>query len=250
MPSAADEVRARLRAQIAAIESGDAGDHSARSESDRVFPQEDAVQDAARQASASPSAGCRTGSNTARRNTAQAAARHEAARPDDEEDRAFRKVERLACAREQASEALRRRLAREGFSDEASSAAVERAVSCGLVDDRRYADVLVRSRLSQGRGKSGIAAELAGLGIDPGEVESFAEAGADEGGEIERALALLDRKPPRAKNRRDAAFRRLVQKGFGSAIASSAARLWCERNPDRTDGADGSTHESTDGADG
>lgn len=236
MPGAADEVRARLRAQIAAIESGGAGGRSARSESERALPLEGAVQDAAQRAPVPPSTGSRAGSNAARRRTPQAEAREEAALPGDEADRAFRKVERLACAREQASEALRRRLAREGFSDEASSAAVERAVSCGLVDDRRYADVLVRSRLSQGRGISGIDAELADLGIDPGEVESFAEAGADEGGEVERALAVLDRKPPRAKNRRDAAFRRLVQKGFGSAIASSAARLWCERNPDGTEG--------------
>ena len=240
MPDAADEVRARLQAQIAAIESGAAGDRDMRPGPGSALPREGAGrQDAARQASAPPGSGCRTGLNAARRETAQAEARHEAELPDDEAGRAFRKVERLACGREQASEALRRRLAREGFSDEAVGAAIERAVSCGLVDDRRYADVLVRSRLSQGRGRSGIAAELAGLGIDPGEVESFAEAGTDEGGEIERALAVLDRKPPRARNRRDAAFRRLVQKGFGSGIASSAARLWCERNLDGADGAEG-----------
>ena len=85
----------------------------------------------------------------------------------DEAERAFRKIERLACSREQASEALRRRLARDGFSAEAAEAAVGRAVSCGLVDDRRYADVLVRSRLAQGRGVQGIRAELASLGIEP-----------------------------------------------------------------------------------
>lgn len=106
---------------------------------------------------------------------------------------------------------------------------MDRALSCGLVDDARYAEVLVRSRLSQGRGAQGIAAELDALGIDasvvPGWPEEFA---VDHESEVERALALLDRKPPRAKNGRDAAFRRLVQKGFGASVASTAARVWSE----------------------
>ena len=104
-----------------------------------------------------------------------------------------------------------------------------RALACGLVDDARYAEVLVRSRLSQGRGAQGIAAELESLGIDasvvPGWPEEFA---VDHESEVARALALLDRKPPRAKNKRDAAYRRLAQKGFGASVASTAARIWSE----------------------
>ena len=122
---------------------------------------------------------------------------------------------------------------REGFSEEDAAAAVARAVACGLVDDRRYADVLVRSRLAQGKGRRGIAAELAELGIDAEGVAALAEGGqgdGDDAGELARALAVLDRRPPRAKNLRDAAYRRLVQKGYGSSVASSAARRWrCER---------------------
>ena len=92
----------------------------------------------------------------------------------------------------------------------------------------RYADVLARSRLAQGRGRQGIAAELSGLGINPNGVDALADA--DEGApdEVERALALLERRPPRAKNQRDAAYRRLVQKGFGADAAASAARMWSE----------------------
>lgn len=145
-----------------------------------------------------------------------------------EAERAFRKIERLASAREQASGALRQRLVREGFSQEAVEESLARALSCGLVDDMRYADVLVRSRLSQGRGRQGIAAELAGLGIDPDEVEALAASDEGDEREVERALEVLERKPPRAKNARDAAYRRLAQKGFGASAASTAARLWSE----------------------
>ena len=140
-----------------------------------------------------------------------------------------RRLKRLALAREPASAALRARLVREGFPPEAADAAVGRALACGLVNDARYAEVLVRSRLSQGRGAQGIAAELESLGIDasvvPGWPEEFA---VDHESEVARALALLDRKPPRAKNKRDAAYRRLAQKGFGASVASTAARIWSE----------------------
>ena len=147
----------------------------------------------------------------------------------EEAERAFRKIERLAAMREQASTLLRTRLVREGFSADAVEQALVRALACGLVDDVRYAEVLVRSRVSQGCGAQGIAAELDGLGIDiacvPGWPDEFPVEHDDE---VARALALLERKPPRAKNRRDAAYRRLAQKGFGASVASTAARLWSE----------------------
>ncbi|MCQ4848144.1 RecX family transcriptional regulator [Gordonibacter pamelaeae] len=229
--SDAAEVRARLRAQIAAIEAspsackGDAG-----REAPCPSPEDAQVLRGALDPLQEDDGLCAASGSLARSRGGGVppAASVEASAADGAE-RAFRKIERLALAREQASAALRARLAREGFAPEAADAAVDRALSCGLVDDARYAEVLVRSRLSQGRGAQGIAAELDALGIDasvvPGWPEEFA---VDHESEVERALALLDRKPPRAKNRRDAAFRRLVQKGFGASVASTAARVWSE----------------------
>ena len=149
--------------------------------------------------------------------------------PAFDHEAAMRKIERLCSLREQASAALRERLVRDGFSEKVAEEAVGRAVECGLVDDARFADVLVRCRLAAGKGCAGIARELASHGIDPAHVESYldaAEAGSDA--ELSRALDLLERKPPRAKNAREAAYRRLVGKGFSSSIASSAARTWWE----------------------
>ncbi len=149
--------------------------------------------------------------------------------PTFDHEAAMRKIERLCSFREQASAALRERLVRDGFSEKVAEEAVGRAVECGLVDDARFADVLVRCRLAAGKGCAGIARELASHGIDPAHVESYLDA-ADAGGdaELSRALDLLERKPPRAKNAREAAYRRLVGKGFSSSIASSAARTWWE----------------------
>lgn len=214
MSGASDDLRERLRAEIIAIESRG----PSRSEpvaSSRVAR--------GRRAGTGEAPGC---PQDAADEVSELDARPRSRIADSEA--AFRKIERLAGAREQASAALRRRLAREGFAPEAVEEALARALSCGLVDDARYADVLARSRLAQGRGRQGIAAELSGLGIDPDGVDALADADEGASDEVERALALLERRPPRAKNQRDAAYRRLVQKGFGADAAASAARMWSE----------------------
>lgn len=245
----ASEVKARLRAQIAAIESGrSAFVEEPREAAGRSDPSEeprsvDPVAVAAarleelaeRKGSVPAGAAASNGVFEAARSRQHAAAADpvEGGGGPGESERAFRKIERLALAREQASASLRERLARDGFSESAASAAVDRALACGLVDDARYAEVLVRSRVSQGRGAQGIAAELDGLGIDvavvPGWPDEFP---VDHDSEVDRALALLERKPPRAKNKRDAAYRRLAQKGFGASVSSTAARLWAEAHAD------------------
>ena len=148
------------------------------------------------------------------------------------EEQAFRKIERLACMREHASKALQARLEKDGFDSQVAQAAIERALRCGLISDERFADVLVRSRLSQGRGLQGIAAELVTLDIEPYSVTAYLEATEGQTGpdELARALAFLDAKPPRGKRLRDSAYRKLMQKGYGASVSASAARIWSEEH--------------------
>ncbi len=148
------------------------------------------------------------------------------------EEQAFRKIERLVCLREHASKALQERLVKDGFSEDVACAAVERAQRCGLVSNERFADVLVRSRLSQGKGLQGIAAELTALDINPLSVPEYLDAKNHEEGpdELARALALLDAKPPRSKHPRESAYRKLMQKGYGASVSASAARIWSEKH--------------------
>ena len=148
------------------------------------------------------------------------------------EEQAFRKIERLACMREHASKALQARLEKDGFDPQVAQSAIERALRCGLISDERFADVLVRSRLSQGRGLQGIAAELVTLDIDPFSVTAYLEATEGQTGpdELARALAFLDAKPPRGKRLRDSAYHKLMQKGYGASVSASAARIWSEEH--------------------
>ncbi|MEG0323811.1 MAG: regulatory protein RecX [Raoultibacter sp.] len=139
----------------------------------------------------------------------------------------YKKIQRLANVSERSTKGLRDRLTREGFDADAIEYALARACSFGIVDDMRYAEILVRSRLTAGKGRRGIEAELRELAIDPDTVEGWHD-DADDKSELERAIDLLEKKPPRAKNKRDAAYRKLVTKGYSSSVAQSAARIWSE----------------------
>lgn len=175
----------------------------------------------------------------------------------EDETRAFEKVTRLACSRERGSRELADRLVRDGFSQEVTESAVRRALDCGLIDDTRYGAVLIRTRVSQGRGRKGIEDELERAGIaasdipgwpeeffsvddfDPFRVNANAEddvvgctfgSESSDEQEIERALALLRRKPPRSKNVQASAYRKLVTKGYSTSVASAATRRFMEEN--------------------
>ena len=142
MPESPEQLRARLRAEIAAIEKGVPKPSRAP---DLPHVREEREDRRPSRASRSLSASAAGGQPS----------RHDAGEVDEDvrlsdPDAAFRKIERLCLVRERASEQLRQRLARGGFEAEAVEAALDRALACGLVDDGRFADVLVRSRLAQG----------------------------------------------------------------------------------------------------
>ena len=134
---------------------------------------------------------------------------------------------------------------------------MRRALDCGLIDDTRYGAVLIRTRVAQGRGRKGIEDELERAGIaasdipgwpeeffsvddfDPFRVNANAEddvvgctfgSESSDEQEIERALALLRRKPPRSKNVQASAYRKLVTKGYSTSVASAATRRFMEEN--------------------
>ena len=154
----------------------------------------------------------------------------------EEESKTFKKILKLASIREQASKKLHERLIKDGFSEQAVSSALARAIEVHIVDDKRYAEAYLRTQLAQGKGRRGIERALEQLDIDSPSEETWQLAYEQFGNdELKRAIALLNRKPPRSKNLREGAYRKLIQKGYSGDVAASAARRWSESAaaPDR-----------------
>lgn len=142
---------------------------------------------------------------------------------------ALTKIVNILSFSDKSELALRRRLRKEGFKEEVIEEAIAKATSYGFVNDARFADVLIRSRINQGKGSVGIERELKKNGIDPETIEGWPydyEVSYDS--EFDRALDLLNRKPPHSKNLKSSAYRKLITKGFSSSVASSAVREWLE----------------------
>ncbi len=77
----------------------------------------------------------------------------------EEESKAFKKILKLASIREQASKKLHERLIKDGFSEQAVSNALGRAIEAHIVDDARYAEAFMRTQLAQGKGRRGVERE-------------------------------------------------------------------------------------------
>ncbi len=174
------------------------------------------------------------------RERAGSVAASEAQEADDKTaDEAYRKILRWVSVRERSSTYLRERLLKDDFALADVEEALSRAVRVCVVDDRRYADALIRMRLAAGKGLRDAEREIVELGIDPESLDAWVEhhkRGRDF--EVQRALAVLNRRPPRAKQAREAAFRRLVNQGFATDVASSAARQWYEEREREGDSRD------------
>ena len=149
-------------------------------------------------------------------------------RSDGKHPDAFKKIIALVNVSERSQKAIRERLAKDGFTNDEIDKAVNRALDYGFIDDSRFASVLIRSRLSQGKGIAGIERELNSHNIELDSVPGWPEEFTAEEDELDRALSYLDKHPTTARNIRDGAYRKLVQRGFSSSVASSAARIWSE----------------------
>lgn len=146
-----------------------------------------------------------------------------------ERTQAYQKILRSASVREQSTARMRQKLVRAGFAEEVVEEALARAVHARIIDDARYADMLIRTTLAQGKGLRFALDEIEGLGIDPLTLDSYADylAQADETEEA-RAQRVLELHPPRSKNKREGAYRKLMAKGFSSDISSRVARQWAK----------------------
>lgn len=143
--------------------------------------------------------------------------------------KAWAKVLRSASVREQSTVRMRGKLRQAGFSEDVIEQVLNRAVQSHVIDDNRYSDALVRSAIAQGKGLEIVRREIEELDVPFDDLQAVKDYRENEGAnEHARAISVLERFPPTAKNKREAAFRKLLNKGFSVSVAASAARTWTE----------------------
>ena len=140
-------------------------------------------------------------------------------------DEAMNSLVRLLATRERSIYEAYKRLSEKGYSADASSTAIERAMACGLLDDQHFADALIHDKVAAGWGKRRIELELFRFGIAQESIEGYPQDFFSEEDQLAKALELLRRHHSRAKNPRQAAYRYLVRKGYSSEIASLAIKI-------------------------
>ena len=140
----------------------------------------------------------------------------------------FDKIVRLASYRERSSYEVRQRLLKEDCTAHDVSAALEYACICGIIDDTRFVEMLVKSRLSQGRAIDGIKRELRQHHLEHIDIDQFIDNESSVAcSEEQRAQRLLESQHFYAKNKRQAAFRKLIASGYSHDIAYRVSK-WYE----------------------
>lgn len=139
---------------------------------------------------------------------------------------------RLLTARNYTSAELGAKLAGRGYEPEIANRAIARLAEVGLIDDQAYAQMFVRTRHRDRRGKRVIAMELKRKGIAEHEVAEAVSQLTDDD-EREVAIELVRKSKGRAEEPVDAAERSkqmrralgaLARRGFDPGMAMDVVR--------------------------
>ena len=139
---------------------------------------------------------------------------------------AYQKALELLVRREHSRRELGRKLTARGIERDAAEAAMDKLAAQGFQDERRFADMLARSRAAGGHGPVRIRAELATHGLERETVEralescdrDWAESAREQ---LSRRYSAQDLDHP-AKRRKAVEF--LLRRGFEQSVAYAAVK--------------------------
>jgi regulatory protein len=133
------------------------------------------------------------------------------------------RVAELLDKRDYASAELRQKLVDDGYSRKLSDDLVSRAVDVGLVDDARFADVFVRSKVSAGWGRVKIERELARRGVSIDLLDGWPQDYLDHDCEFDNAYRLASRRRITGKNDFQKIVRFLCGRGYPMGVSMDVA---------------------------
>lgn len=140
---------------------------------------------------------------------------------------AFERIVSLSKTRDRCSKEIRDRLLREDFSEKDIDEAIQRSFSCGLIDDKRFADVYARSKSRSLWGPRLIEHELSRRNLSVDMLDEWPEEyGMDDVSLVRKAHELLDHRPPHSKHVQASAYNRLLRKGYPQPIAYQVSKEW------------------------
>jgi regulatory protein len=132
---------------------------------------------------------------------------------------------KLLARREHSARELKRKLAARGITDDAAAAAVEHAIAENWQSDARYAEMLVRTRISGGYGPVRIEAELEVAGVPSEQIRAALDAA-----EVDWSALAIEQHakkfgaPPQSSAERAKQYRYLQGRGFDSSQISAALK--------------------------
>lgn len=104
------------------------------------------------------------------------------------------RIEALIVKRDYSTAELQKKLMLDGYQKNVRDPAVQRAVEVGLVNDSRFADVYIRSKISQSWGPLKIKTEISKKGIEVETLPGWPDAYFSDVDEFEVAYSLAQRK--------------------------------------------------------
>ena len=134
------------------------------------------------------------------------------------------RVEDLLNRRDYSSSELSQKLRDDGYFASVVDSYISRLQEIGLLDDRRFADVFVRSKLSCGWGRAKIERELSRRGIAVSDLSGWPDDYFTDEDELGRAFDLASRRRLTGKNDFQKLVRFLCSRGFSMGISMDAAR--------------------------
>ena len=134
-------------------------------------------------------------------------------------DCAWKRLLSMTGARERSAAHIERALRDEGFPRDVARTATQRARTCQLIDDARFAETFIRAKLRAGWGRQRIERALAQEGVDPSCAPGYPEEFFASDSEEQRAWAALQRKPIPERNPEQKLARFLAGRGFPPSLS-------------------------------
>lgn len=137
---------------------------------------------------------------------------------------------KLVALRDYASKEIEDKLAMDGYSKACIQTVIERAVNGHLLDDTRFADIYIRSKVLSGWGSARIVRELKLKGIEASSIPGWPYEYLPED-EYDRALELARTRRESQRRSYEKLARYLSSRGFSASVcARVASRVVSEAN--------------------